>query len=136
MFSLIITLVVIALVILLALATVYYGGSAMREGRAQAEASTVLAEGQQISAAMTLYRQSRGSYPSGSSDDYAAALIADGYLRALPSGVGTWSFINDHATVVGLTDDACLALNVKNGMASTPQCSAVTPEMGTVCCSE
>ncbi len=54
MFSLIISIIAIALVAALALASIYYGGSAFQEGSADAEASTAVNQGQQIQAAFTM----------------------------------------------------------------------------------
>jgi hypothetical protein len=54
MFSLIITIISIALVATLALATLYYGGDAFNQGRAGAEASKLINEGQQINASVAL----------------------------------------------------------------------------------
>jgi len=54
MFSLIISIIAIALVAALALASIYYGGDAFQEGTAKSEASTVINQGQQIQAAVTM----------------------------------------------------------------------------------
>ncbi|WP_406733265.1 hypothetical protein RJD39_03940 [Vibrio scophthalmi] len=54
MFSLIISIIAIALVAALALASIYYGGAAFHEGSADAEASTAVNQGQQIQAAITM----------------------------------------------------------------------------------
>ena len=54
MFSLIISIIAIALVAALALASIYYGGDAFQEGTAKAEASTIVNQGQQIQAAVTM----------------------------------------------------------------------------------
>lgn len=56
MFSLIITIISIALVAALALATIYYGGTAFNKGSAAAVASQLINEGQQINGAVALYR--------------------------------------------------------------------------------
>lgn len=54
MFSLIITIISIALVAALALATLYYGGDAFNQGRAGAFASQLINEAQQVQAAVQL----------------------------------------------------------------------------------
>ena len=54
MFSLIISIIAIALVAALALASIYYGGDAFQEGTAKSEASTVINQGQQVQAAVTM----------------------------------------------------------------------------------
>lgn len=54
MFSLIISIIAIALVASLALASMYYGGSAFQEGTTKAEAVTIINQGQQLQGAATL----------------------------------------------------------------------------------
>lgn len=54
MFSLIISIISIALVAALAAATVYFGGAAFNKGGAGADASTFINAGQQIAGAFTL----------------------------------------------------------------------------------
>jgi hypothetical protein len=55
MFSLIITIISIALVAALALATLYFGGDAFNQGSAKASASTLVNQASQINGANTLY---------------------------------------------------------------------------------
>lgn len=54
MFSLIISIISIALVAALAAATVYFGGAAFNKGSAGADASTFINAGQQVAGAFTL----------------------------------------------------------------------------------
>jgi hypothetical protein len=56
MCSLIITIISIALVAALALATIYYGGTAFNRGSAEAKASQLINEGQQINGAVAMAR--------------------------------------------------------------------------------
>ena len=83
MFSLIITIISIALVAALALATLYYGGNAFNKGSAEANASKIINEGQQVNGAVQLARADAAqkgeaaSYRPGSSGDwYLPATIA------------------------------------------------------------
>jgi type II secretory pathway pseudopilin PulG len=78
MFSLIITLVSIALVAALALATLYYGGSSWLRGNAAA-AATLANQGQQVLAAMTLYYTEHSAYPADLQD-----LVNGEYLKTVP----------------------------------------------------
>jgi len=78
MFSLIITIISVALVAALALATLYYGGAAFNEGRADAEASKIINQGQQVLAAADLYYANHGTWPT------VAKMVADGYLKSAP----------------------------------------------------
>ena len=79
MFSLIITIISIALVAALALATLYYGGSAFNKGSAGAEASKLINEGQQINAAVTLAKA------DGAPSALFADLTAGNYLSQRPA---------------------------------------------------
>jgi hypothetical protein len=79
MFSLIITIIAIALVAALALATLYYGGPIFNEGADRAQAAKLSAQGQQIMGAMELYRAEKGVYPQSLND-----LVADEYLKSIP----------------------------------------------------
>ena len=89
MFSLIISIISIALVAALAAATVYFGGAAFNKGSAGADASTFINAGQQVAGAFTL------AAADGHTIDTVAEL-ADGsksdgeiYLAQIPSYKGT-----------------------------------------------
>lgn len=79
MFSLIITIVSIALVAALALATLFYGGGAFRQGAADAQATKVVNQGQQLLAASELFYADKGQWPVTVEE-----LVADGYLKTVP----------------------------------------------------
>lgn len=79
MFSLIVTTVSIALVAALALATLYYGGNAFSEGRTKAQAAKVLNQGQQLTAAATMYRVQYGAWPPT-----VESLVEKQLLKAIP----------------------------------------------------
>lgn len=80
MFSLIITIISIALVAALALATLYYGGNAFLRGSSDAYATRLLNQGQQILGAAELYRADNGSWPQS-----MQALVDGNYLREIPT---------------------------------------------------
>lgn len=79
MFSLVITIVSIALVAVIAVATLFYGGDAFRQGTADAKANTVLSQGQQLLAASKLYYNDKNVWPPS-----VEALVSGGYLTAKP----------------------------------------------------
>ncbi len=54
MFSLIVSIIAIALVSILAIATIYYGGDAFQEGTSDAAASTIVNQAQQIEGAYVI----------------------------------------------------------------------------------
>lgn len=121
MFSLIITIISIALVAALAVATIYYGGDAFNQGSSKAKASTVVNQAQQIVGANTLLRANTGSYGST-----VAELTAGGYLAAAPATENlTWSeaalAADNELTGTGsaLTDEVCAKVNEVAGRAST-----------------
>jgi len=79
MFSLVITIISIALVAALALATLYFGGAAFNKGRADAEASKIINQGQQLLGASELFYASHGRWP-----DNVPEMISLGYLKSGP----------------------------------------------------
>ena len=93
MFSLIITIISIALVAALAVATIYYGGSAFTQGTAKANASALVAGAQQITGAISLYQNDLGSRPTLSTQ------LTPNYLASMPSPGGVTFEIGDGTTV-------------------------------------
>ncbi len=81
MFSLIITVISIALVAVLAVASIYYGGSAMSQGTAKANASTLVNHGQQLNGANAMYKNDNGGTDVAS----VAGLVTGNYLSAEPA---------------------------------------------------
>lgn len=114
MFSLIITIISIALIAALAAATIYYGGDAFSKGTLKADASTLINQGQQVAGAMTLYSVDK-------SQDAAdvTALVTDGYLQANP---GSWDVLEGTSGLVSiaynnspdLTEDVCNEVRSRN----------------------
>lgn len=79
MFQLIIAIIAIALVAVLAVASLYYGGTAFSSGSVKAAASTVVSQAQQISAADVLYQNENGGTIAS-----AASVLAPSYLASIP----------------------------------------------------
>jgi hypothetical protein len=141
MFSLIITIISIALVAALALATLYYGGSAFNKGSAEANASKIINEGQQINGAVQLFRadiangtltpatKNPDATVGGASDINLKDVVSAKYLQQLPA-----SFSGEEAVLVDSTatgfkglvktaavdGEVCKAVNTKAGIATTP----------------
>ncbi len=86
MFSLLVTVLSIALVALLALATLYYVSDIFSDRSLKAKAATVRLQGQQISAALDMYRANNGSWPQKLQD-----LVDGDYLKYLPQPPGAIS---------------------------------------------
>lgn len=101
MFSLIISIISIALVAALAAATVYFGGSAFNKGAAGADASAFVNAGQQIAGAFTL----------ADADGVPAAAIADlnpDYLAQTPSYKGATLVLASNYIAVKVSESVCL----------------------------
>ena len=79
MFSLIITIISIALVAALALATLYYGGAAFNKSAATADATKLLNQSTQLRGAAELYKADTGEYPLSLDD-----MVAQNYLSSIP----------------------------------------------------
>lgn len=124
MFSLIISIISIALVAGLALAALYYGGAALKNSEAQARALKIINEGQQLLAAANLFKADRGVYP-----DSVLSLVREGYLKSPPSALGfvgaahadtqmsEWAMPGAGVPVFVLdvtSSDTCRALNMKS----------------------
>lgn len=80
MFNLIVAVISIALIAAMAAASIFYGGSAFGSGTAQAQASTLVNNGQQISGAQQLYMIDN----SGNRAD-AISVLTPTYLQAIPT---------------------------------------------------
>lgn len=115
MFSLIITIISIALVAALAVATLYYGGSAWSDGQVNAQAGTLLNQAQQIAGAVEIFRAQTGQWPTAIGD-----LTTNGeYLRNLPTPVATssaWALSTGAtaATLTGINTEVCEKIDDRN----------------------
>ncbi len=112
MFSLIITIISIALVAALALATLYYGGSAFNRGSDAADAARLINEGQQINGAVAIAKAdaaAAGVSALGTLDALTTASPA--YLSQLPA-----SFASAGATVIPTTGAGVVSKEVTDGV--------------------
>jgi hypothetical protein len=130
MFSLIITIISIALVAALAVASIYYGGAAFTSGKLNAEAARYLNESTQIEGALAIYKNDNGgSVPA------AVSALSPQYLRAVPSG--NWSFYDDFYATSVPSEALCIAANKKADvdLPTVPSCAdAAVNNYKTVCC--
>lgn len=127
MSSLIITIMAIALVSILAVATIYYAGAIQTEAEKNAKAAAVLNQAQQIQGAVTLYAASGGL----ASD--LDTLIDESYLNQVPAGV--WDSLSGYA-VTEATEDVCFKVNKDLGIADIPQCDDPAYSKLPVCCEQ
>jgi hypothetical protein len=119
MFSLIITIISIALVAALAVATIYYGGDAFNQGSSKAKASTIVNQAQQIAGAATLYK-SAGNTLTGIS---VATSLVPNYLATVPSST-------DATLTLDATEAAAGKVKVTGTVANTEVCSKITEIAG------
>lgn len=135
MFSLIIVIISIALVALLALAALYYGGTSFNKSTHTADTAKLLAQGQQLSSAMQLYFTDKGAYPTGTASDIENTLVSSGYLTQWPSS--DWTVTDNYVTLTAtaLDSNACLSMNQKLGVNTVPLCSDPAYANMTLCCS-
>jgi type II secretory pathway pseudopilin PulG len=99
MFQLIVSVIAIALVAILAAASIYYGGSAFSSSTAKGNVAALINAGQQISGANTLYKVDTAT--SGASD--INTLVTYNYLSAVPMkpkfAVGSWTVSGGVASI-------------------------------------
>lgn len=110
MFSLIISIISIALVAALAAATVYFGGAAFNKGGAGADASTFINAGQQIAGAFTLSEVDAGVAVSEVTD------LTPHYLAQEPAYKGKLFELStdtdtDYVKMTVNTADICSEIN-------------------------
>lgn len=119
MFSLIISIVAIALVVALVAATMYHGGDVLTSGRNRADAAAFVTGAQQIAGAAQMFLSLEGSLPTsinGASD--ATSLVTKGYLATVPDIKGTWGTLAQHELDATVTSaDVCTVLANQNSSA-------------------
>jgi type II secretory pathway pseudopilin PulG len=129
MFSLIITIISIALVAALAVATIYYGGDTFRRSGLKAEAAKVVTSGMQINGAMQVYKAQNSAYPSSLDE-----LVSANLLRSIPKG--EWAMIDDYIIATGIKELQCVEANRQLGITGPiPACTDAAITSVTACCS-
>ena len=129
MFSLIISIIAIALVAALALASIYYGGDAFQKGSAGAEASTIVNQGQQIQAAMTMAAINEDAITDLTElSDSTKVTSAQVYLKEVPKVRGeSWTLDSNknEISIKAPTEAVCLEVEKRyNSSATTVPASA------------
>ncbi len=121
MFSLIITIIAIALVAALAVASIYYGGSAFEKGTAGAEAATIINESQQVSAARSM------ASADGNANTTVADLVTGNYLSSAPADLElNGNAVEDTLAAPGLSAEVCDQINQRSGNTVTTYTSPAT----------
>jgi hypothetical protein len=120
MFSLIITIVAIALVVALVAATMYHGGDTLTQGRTTADAAAFVTGAQQISGAAVMHLSLTGTDATTVSGGAAGTdLVVDKYLASAPVVKGSaWAIDSDNKVVTATvdTDAVCIAINKSAGL--------------------
>ncbi len=121
MFSLIITIVSIALVVALVAATLFHTGGTLTQGRVHAEAAALVAQAQQVAMAVQVRAAIEGVDAPKNQSTPAETLSPD-YMRSVPAG---W-FINCGETVCQVGKalppealETCLTVNDRAGLGKT-----------------
>lgn len=124
MFSLIITIISIALVAALAVATIYYGGSAFTQGTAKANASALVSAGQQVTGALTLYANDNGGARATMDNLIDSSNAGGAYLSAAPAVKGGTIVISttgdQTVSVDGVEKAVCDAINISANVGTAP----------------
>ena len=119
MFSLIITIVSIALVVALVAATMYNGGDTLTQGRTSADASAFVNGAQQVAAALVMYDTTKGAPAL----NLAALTLDSKFLTSVPVVKGATPSFNTTTRVVeyatGANVAVCEQIN-RNAGSATP----------------
>jgi type II secretory pathway pseudopilin PulG len=121
MFSLIVTIISIALVAALAVASIYYGGAAFTQGSAKANASALVAEAQQIAGANDLYANDN----AGAFSADVPTLVSGSYLSAAPAPPTTVAPITPGFTLGGTASNT---ISIKLSTGALNVCEEVNVE--------
>lgn len=136
MFSLIITVIAVALVVALVVVMMYHGGAdTMSKGKQEAEIAQFLNELQQIKAALTQYHADTGNDATSLQD------LVPKYLSSVPTGWGVEvpSQVAFESSRLLTGDEptkrsSCQAINERLGMKGTPpNCSDIAADFSGCC---
>jgi len=106
MFSLIITVISIALVAALAVASVYYLGSQAKNAGAKVAAAEYMNVGETIKGAINMYRATNGNQMPAD----VQALVDEELLSSVPDG--NWALTGDNVTQSDISLDTCAIVNI------------------------
>lgn len=128
MFSLIISIVSIALVVALAAATMYYGGDALSQGRSSADATAYVTAAQQIGGAAVMHISTQPANPATVAD-----LVTSNNLSGIPNvksrveGTNEWTLVD----AVAGTSPRMLTINLAGTPASNQKvCDQINKNAG------
>ena len=132
MFSLIITIVSIALVVALVAATMYHGGDTLTQGRVTADAAAFVSGAQQIAGAQVMHLSLEGTAATTVTGGAAGTdLVLDKYLASAPVVKGSAWTLDTAAKLVKNTvtsEAVCTQINKSAGVDSAKVSSAVAAD--------
>jgi hypothetical protein len=122
MFSLIITIVSIALVVALVAATMYHGGDTLTQGRTTADAAAFVTGAQQVAGGATMFLSLEGAAPAD-----VAALVTKKYIASVPNtksatplALGKNVALTSIVTAPVTDAAVCTQINKNVGITTTP----------------
>lgn len=132
MFSLILTVISIAIVTIIALACLFYGADVWHTGKTKAGATQLAVETEQIQGAIQLFQNSNSRLPLSLDE------LTNGgeYLTSVPNGAwgSNLAFIQTSSPTV--QEDVCLLYNQQRGIPLVPSCTDEFYKSVVVCCSQ
>jgi type II secretory pathway pseudopilin PulG len=132
MYSLVITIIAIALVGALAAATVYYGGPILNGYQDRARATQLISEGTQVRGAAELYRSEHNM-----SAQTLGELIDNKYLQNGITSTAWASVVNGYAQrTTAISDNECTLANRSLGIEGIPSCDDPKYAKRIVCCKQ
>jgi hypothetical protein len=129
MFNLVVAVISIALIAVMAVAGLWYGGSTFTAQTQKTEYATMANAASQIKGAMEIYRAKNGMYPTGVADegagitvtdDMLSSLAAESYLSGVPEG--EWIIGSGYIQRTIEDEAACARANMFAGF--TEECPA------------
>ncbi len=136
MFSLIITIVSIALVVALVAATMYHGGDTLTQGRVTADAAAFVSGAQQIAGAQVMHLSLEGTAASTVTGGAAGTdLVADKYLASAPVVKGgAWALDTANKLVTNTVTSAavCNQINKSAGLTAAATAAAADTDAAMV----
>lgn len=141
MYSLMISIISIALISAMALSSIYYGGASLNKGTTDADVAAIINQGQQIQGAITMANIDRNATAVS-----LATLVSEEYLQEAPTfdntawgavgavGTGTDAVATAGYSYIAVGDSVCHALNIKAGVADTDGVTVLTAPAGLFGC--
>ncbi len=132
MFQLIVAVISIALIAVLAIASIYYGGTAFNQGQMKGQVTALVNAGQQLAGAQALYSTDFGAKATGLTALVPAYVVTEPSKPA--AATGAWSVNGTSASIaLGLTGDAlrdfCIEVSKQSGVIATDAATAITADL-------